>query len=80
MTVKKVVLGFIGTFFLLSALATQIPGVMVLIVFSIPIFVLLLSQCRCGECAKGYGVFLQNLDLRTGKCLPCSKNKNKRGK
>ena len=76
MTVKKVVLGFIGTFFLLSVLATQIPGVMVLIVFAIPLFVLLLSQCKCKECGEGYGVFLQNLDLRTGKCLSCSKKTN----
>ncbi len=76
MTVKKVVLGFIGTFFVLSVLATQIPGVMVLIVFAIPLFVLLLSQCKCKECGEGYGVFLQSLDLRTGKCLSCSKKNN----
>ena len=79
MTVKKVVLGFIGTFFLLSVLATQIPGIMVLMIFSIPLFVLLLSQCRCEECGKDYGVFLENLDLRTGKCLSCSKKSKQSG-
>ncbi|WP_155247654.1 hypothetical protein [Teredinibacter turnerae] len=77
MTVKKVVLGFIGTFFPLSVLATQLPGIMVLIVFAIPAFVLLLSQCRCEGCREGYGIFLQNLDLRTGKCLSCSQKTKK---
>ncbi len=77
MTVKKVVLDFIGAFFLLSVLATQMPSIMVLIVFAIPVFVLLLSQCRCKECGEGYGIFLQNFDLRTGKCLSCSKKTNK---
>lgn len=77
MTVKEVVLGFIGTFFLLSALATQIPGIMILIVFAIPVFVLLLSRCKCEECRESYGIFLQNLDLRTGKCLSCSQKTKK---
>lgn len=73
MTVKKVVFSFIGTFLLLSSLAAKVPGVMILIVFLLPVFVFLLGLCKCEECGKSYGVFLQNLDLRTGKCLSCSK-------
>jgi 1,4-dihydroxy-2-naphthoate octaprenyltransferase len=74
MRVKTVLLGFVVAFFVLLALSTKISWIIFLVVFLIPLFVFLLGKCRCEECGKSYGVFLENLDVRTGKCLSCSKN------
>lgn len=71
MSVGIVFFMFLLSFIALILLSSLIPYAMFFLFILLPVFVVLLSFCKCKQCGGGFGLFLEKLNLKTGRCIAC---------